>query len=271
MNSLGQGVNEYLHHQSVDWWGLVALGTVTAVFIFILLFFGRRGEKPKQKSYESTEQLPIPQIEQCPSQLVIHSAVWGPIKQTGIAGMLDEDVADKLRTLPHNGLVVLASNSLFGDHTQNQRKRLKVVYSYGNSDKVTIEREEDEIMVLPEDPHWKIQIEQITNQVAVTNSKLDDLKTKSTPSSTIAGQARAQAYDNKFNGILGVVNIGEHSPFDYSSNEINSTVGITNLPKGAGLKPVYDLVREAIKAKQSAVPSPQEEKQPSPTPPSPKP
>jgi hypothetical protein len=37
VNSLSSGITEYLRHRSVDWWGLVVLGIVTAIFVWFIL------------------------------------------------------------------------------------------------------------------------------------------------------------------------------------------------------------------------------------------
>jgi hypothetical protein len=150
------------HNIDRDWLGIATLLAVGCVVAVIGYFADRRRERRLNERFEEIRN-PTPSEGKLttlasgkpPSKLVIHDAVWGPKWPAGTPGILDVNVTEILQDLARDGLVVLASNNLIGDPAPNMRKRLRVEYSYGNSNRLTVEREEDGILVLPEDPYLK--------------------------------------------------------------------------------------------------------------------
>ncbi len=70
----------------------------------------------------------------------------------GVEGGRDEDVTDKLQRKAHDALALWVENSEFGpDPVQGVTKRLKVSYSFDNRPARTVEREEHDLIVLPEE------------------------------------------------------------------------------------------------------------------------
>jgi hypothetical protein len=126
------------------------------VFLVSLSVFLYAIHKLSHIVQQPTKQAPpISKADQQSSKLVIHDAVWGPKSAGKTPGILDANITETLQGLTRDGLVVLASNNLVGDPAPNMKKRLRVEYSYGNSNRLTVEREEDSILVLPEDPYLK--------------------------------------------------------------------------------------------------------------------
>jgi hypothetical protein len=93
-----------------------------------------------------------------PTQLKIHSAVYGPTRKFDPTGTGGRDVTETLQKLVRGGLIVEVQNNTFGFDPSNGRpKRLRVTYSYGNQTQITVERREHDLMVLPEDSYLKEQ------------------------------------------------------------------------------------------------------------------
>lgn len=124
-------------------------------------YFSRHPEFPGvHNTLPPPEHLKLPTS---PSKLVIHSAYFG------VEGGPDEDVAEKYlrpRILGH-ALAGWVGADLFGalDPAIGVPKRLKVRYSYEGREAI-IERRENELLVLPEDPQLK-QAAQIPSAVEV--------------------------------------------------------------------------------------------------------
>jgi hypothetical protein len=109
-----------------------------------------------------------------PTKLKIVSATYG------VKGGPDEDVADKyLRPrIAGDALAGYVGSDLFGafDPAIGKHKRVKIRYSYAGREE-TIERGENELLVLPEDPHLK-QASQAADEAEADQLRREEIQRK---------------------------------------------------------------------------------------------
>jgi len=145
LTSIGHACWLEFHRTPVDWYWFAAL------FFggLLLVVIGVWRERKAPADLPSSPVVDPPMAS--PSKLIVDSAYYG------IEGGADEEVSDKyLRPrIRGDALVGWIGADLFGAYQPVfGRKRLKVCYSFQGK-KATIVRQEDELLVLPEDPHLK--------------------------------------------------------------------------------------------------------------------
>ena len=182
IGSFAGGLLDYLRHRSVDWWGLLILGVVTTVFIWVIL--RPKGTKTEDKPHE------VP--SQPASRLKIISAYYG------VEGGPDEDVADKyLRPRVFgDSLVGWVGADLFGGFQPviGLLKRLKIRYSF-NGEEAAVVRREHEMLVLPEDKFLKGQLEECQRQSKLNENQSNSDLWRARESSRQCEDERRKALD----------------------------------------------------------------------------
>jgi hypothetical protein len=141
--------------------------------------------------FDRHRQLSTPKQNPDEIPLVIHSADWG----TGLPGARDLPRTEILRKRVKERRILEATNPFLevtpiNDPAFKDPKRLLIVYSYGDSKVVEIERPEYEFFMLPEDPWLKKKVAELQAKylekcaaaeerdrlILVRNSEIGELK-----------------------------------------------------------------------------------------------
>ncbi len=178
------------------------------LLIAVLVAF-KRDQRPKTGAASSSPS----------SKLHIHSATWG-VRRLGE----EMDATRPLQESHRDALAICVSRDVFGEPALGKKKWLDVEYSYGSSIIRKVSREEDSLLVLPEDPelesaksqvdHWKgcydtaeKERQRLEKNLETANSELSTLRAKLKPKPVLEYGHVINGGNMCFEGRIGVCSL----------------------------------------------------------------